>query len=431
LHQTVTSVQAGMAVHDRVVVTGTFGIPAGKVTMAYFHDGTCTSTLASTTLTLDAAGAIDATTFTQHPNVPGAYAFRASYLGGGAYSAAAGACEPLTVVKATPTVTTTIHNASHAPVTSVAAGTDVHDLVSVTGPAGTPTGTITLRLFTNSTCTAPGSILQTFALSGGQAESVPFTSFVPGSFAFQATYGGNVSYLSVLGPCEPFTMVKATPTVTSAIRDSSGAIVSVVPTFESVHGTVTVSGAAGVPTGTVTFNDYFTTDCTGVGNVDDVALVGGSATSTLTESRNAPSVVSFRVTYHGDAVYNSSVGACHFVTWKAPSTASTVMVDGAGLPTTSFEAGVAVYASVTVAVPVNNPPLAAPTGSVSGGLAANGTCAKPTLIALAPQALSAGKVKFGPFNLAPGTYSVSATYDGAVRLVHRAEGARRPQHDGP
>src|SRR3989442_8085531 len=44
--------------------------------------------------------------------------------------------------KPPPTVTTEIHNASHAVVTSVPAGTAVHDKATVSGSFGTPTGTV-------------------------------------------------------------------------------------------------------------------------------------------------------------------------------------------------------------------------------------------------------------------------------------------------
>jgi len=56
-------------------------------------------------------------------------------------------------VKAVPTVTTTIHNAAEATVTSVSLGSTVHDSVAVTGGVGTPTGTVTFDFFNNGTCT--------------------------------------------------------------------------------------------------------------------------------------------------------------------------------------------------------------------------------------------------------------------------------------
>src|SRR2546422_2260210 len=48
------------------------------------------------------------------------------------------------VTALTPTALTEIHNASHAVVTSVPAGTTVHDKATLAGAFGTPTRTVTL-----------------------------------------------------------------------------------------------------------------------------------------------------------------------------------------------------------------------------------------------------------------------------------------------
>src|SRR5437879_2152488 len=60
-----------------------------------------------------------------------------------------------TLIKKLPSSTTTfIHNAQHQVVTAVQAGTVVHDLVIVEGPAGgpVPTGNVTVDWFTNGDC---------------------------------------------------------------------------------------------------------------------------------------------------------------------------------------------------------------------------------------------------------------------------------------
>src|SRR3989442_4912291 len=60
--------------------------------------------------------------------------------------------------KPPPTVTTEIHNASHAVVTSVPAGTTVHDKATVSGSFGTPTGTVTFTFFTSSSACTGASV---------------------------------------------------------------------------------------------------------------------------------------------------------------------------------------------------------------------------------------------------------------------------------
>jgi len=79
--------------------------------------------------------------------------------------------QPLTVTEVDPLVTTDIHNAAHAIVTSVAVGTTVHDSATVSGPAGlpTPSGNVTIQWFTNNECT------------GDPADSSAATALVDGT----------------------------------------------------------------------------------------------------------------------------------------------------------------------------------------------------------------------------------------------------------
>ena len=91
-----------------------------------------------------------------------------------------------------------IHNAAHTSVTSVPAGTTVHDQATVTGALGTPTGTVTFSWFTNGTCTAPAAATSSAVPLNGSgvadATTFPQTPNVSGSFAFQATYSGDGTY---------------------------------------------------------------------------------------------------------------------------------------------------------------------------------------------------------------------------------------------
>ena len=66
-----------------------------------------------------------------------------------------GAASQSVITQIPSTTATTIHNAAHAAVTAVPAGSTVHDFVTVSGSAGNPvpTGTVTLDWFTNNTCT--------------------------------------------------------------------------------------------------------------------------------------------------------------------------------------------------------------------------------------------------------------------------------------
>ena len=166
-HNVVTSVPAGTVVHDQATVTGSAGHADGDGDVLVVHERHLRGTAAATSGPFSLSGGVaDGTTFTQTPLLAGSYAFRATYAGDGTYIGSTGPCEPLTVTKVASTTATDIHNAAHQVVTSVPAGTPVHDQATVTRLNGlpAPTGTVTFSWFTNGTCTAPAA-----------ATSSPFT----------------------------------------------------------------------------------------------------------------------------------------------------------------------------------------------------------------------------------------------------------------
>ena len=125
-----------------------------------------------------------------------------------------------TDVNPVPTTTTTaIHDATHAPVTTVTAGTTVHDFVTVSSGAGNPipTGNVTVDWFLNGTCAgAPAVTSAATALGAGGTVDVTgfaFTVNSAGQRAFQAHYLGDGNTPSQFAPstggCEPLTVVDA------------------------------------------------------------------------------------------------------------------------------------------------------------------------------------------------------------------------------
>jgi hypothetical protein len=61
-----------------------------------------------------------------------------------------------TAIFFSPTVSTQIQNASNSVVTSVTAGTVVHDVATLAGLSSSSAGgTVTFKLFSNGTCTSP------------------------------------------------------------------------------------------------------------------------------------------------------------------------------------------------------------------------------------------------------------------------------------
>jgi hypothetical protein len=203
-----------------------------------------------------------------------------------------------TIVNGLPsTTTTTIHNAAHAPVTTVAVGTTVHDLVSVSGGAGNPvpTGNVTIDWFLNGACTgAPatnsGSVGPLNASGEFDATGFAFTVNSAGQRSFKAHYLGDATYLASDGPCEPLNVVDANIQITPAnATNPVGTNHVLTITVNAVGGTIDAgphTATASIVSGPGSF----------VGGVNTCTYTGGAAsascTVTITSATPGTTVVS-------------------------------------------------------------------------------------------------------------------------------------------
>src|SRR3989344_6779336 len=185
-HSVATSVLAGTTVHDSVTVTGSAGTPAGDVTFDWFTNGVCegTPTTTSGTFTLS-GGSVDADTFTQGPLNTGGYSFKAHYAGDSNFTPADSTCEPLTVTKVSPQISTT-------PSAGGVVGGTISDSADVTGGFN-PTGTVTFNLYDvpDPSCSSTPVFTDTQTLSGGAATSANYTTTSVGTYHWTATYNGD------------------------------------------------------------------------------------------------------------------------------------------------------------------------------------------------------------------------------------------------
>jgi len=195
---------------------------------------------------------------------------------------------------------TVIHKFPHQVVTAVAAGTAVHDFVTVTGQPGKPlpTGNIFLQWFTNGACTLPATNTSgTIPLDGnGQAEGTAFLRLpaTPGQYAFRAHYLGDALYAASDGPCEPLAVVDANISITPNGTNPVGTT----HTFTAHVNVNNGSGFANAPAATPI---SFTIDGGGPGsfttpNPCATVAATGSCTITLTSATAGTTVVSAHVT---------------------------------------------------------------------------------------------------------------------------------------
>ena len=132
------------------------------------------------------------------------------------------------VVKHASAATTAINNDSS--LTSVAGGTTVSDTVTVTGKAGgpVPTGTVTLTWYAGSlTCETGAGVTtssETLTLNGSGVATSAQKSPLPGSYSYLAHYNGNGTYAEVDATCEPLTVRKKEPSLSTVASASSSTI---------------------------------------------------------------------------------------------------------------------------------------------------------------------------------------------------------------
>ena len=419
---TVTSVLAGSSVTDQATVTGSAGTPTGTVTFTFFTSANCTTGgTVGTPQPLNGSGV--ATSASSGPLTAGSYSYQATYNGeAGIYSPSTGACEPLTVTLNPSNTVTTIMQGGLG-VTSVLSGSSVTDQATVTGSAGTPTGTVTFTFFTSANCTTGGTVGTPMALTAGVANSASSGPLTAGSYSYQATYNGEAGvYAPSTGACEPLT-VTLNPSNTVTAIQQGGSTVTSVAAGSSVTDQATVTGSAGTPTGTVTFTFFTSANCTTGGTVGTPQALNGSgvATSASSGALTAGSY-SYQATYNGEAgVYSPSTGACEplTVTLNPSNTVTSIMQGGSTV--TSVAAGSSVTDQATVTGSAGTP-----TGTVTFTFFTSANCTTGGTVGT-PMALTAGvanSASSGP--LAAGSYSYQATYNGEAGVYSPSTGACEP-----
>ncbi len=227
-------------------------LPTGSVTFTLYSDSVCAVPVAGMSGDGEISGVTASYSNTWTPPAAGDYYWIASYAGDANNNAFTTSCgdanEVVTATKVTPTVLTSVHDASHGIITNAMVGDVVHDYVFVSGIVGTPTGSITLEFFDNGTCTAPALLTSdALTLTAGGVDATDFAQTVAaaGDYSFRASYPGDSNFNADIGDCEPFTVAAS---VLPAITVDNVANPSSVPeTGGSVTFTFTVTNSGTVP----------------------------------------------------------------------------------------------------------------------------------------------------------------------------------------
>ncbi len=130
-----------------------------------------------------------------------------------------------------------------------------------------------------------------------------------GRHAITAVYGGSAQYIGSSGSLVGGLMVRYTPVVRGQILDKLNHVITSAAVGTVVHDKAIVSGGHGTPTGSVTFNLYYTTDCSGAPAAQQTLNLNyGQVQSGIVTQ--PPSGLSFQISYNGNGIYAPTTGTC-------------------------------------------------------------------------------------------------------------------------
>lgn len=364
-----SSIPVGSSVSDTANLSGTeVSVATGTVTYAVYTNNSCTSLAASPVISGQPAAVTVANGIV--PNSPpvtfdqlGTFYWRASYSGDGVhnlYSISTCGAEVLTVVKATPGITTTLTSAS------IPVGSTDSDKANLSG-GYLPTGSVTFKVYTNTLCTV---LATTGSGNDISAQPVPAAvsvngdgSYSSGSVTFyqatptyywQAAYSGDGNNIGVTSACtsEVTTVTKDGPSISTQLSATA------IPVGNTASDTATLTGATSNATGTVTFTIYSdactTMATTGTGN--EINVQAGSAAVSGNGTYASATVKFYKAgTYYWQAVYS---GDANNVSAKSACGSEIVTVSTTSTPTPT-------PTSTPTPTP-HSTPTPTPTGSVLG-----------------------------------------------------------------
>jgi len=296
------SVPPSTAVTDTATLAGAnVSTATGTVTYNVYSDSACTVPAGSGGTVTVSSGSVPGSSAVTL-STAGTYYWQASYSGNTTNAASESTCgsEIETVPGAASATVSTAVQSSGTGVTSVPAGSTVSDQATVSGPSGTPTGTVTFTYFTNGTCTTPGTAAGTGTLSAGVADSSSEVPLSAGGYSFLASYGGDGTYPPATGLCEPFTVTSLTVKTLLTVTTNAATVASGTPvTFtykETNTGTapitaVTVTGSTCSPSTPPVSSDGNTTTldpgATWTYTCTETLTNTGSTTITVTDTAGA------------------------------------------------------------------------------------------------------------------------------------------------
>jgi uncharacterized repeat protein (TIGR01451 family) len=384
--------------------------PTGDVTFTLYSNNTCTTTAGlSGSGTISSGSATFSGSF--NPQAVGTYYWKAGYAGDANNNGFTTGCndanEQLTVVKASPNITT-----QAGPTAAIIVGSTVTASDAATfHNAFNPTGSVTFTLYSNNTCTTTAGLSGSGSIANGAASfSGSFTPQAIGTYYWQASYAGDANNNSVTTGCndanEQLTVIKASPNITTQASPTTNIVVGSTVTA----GDTATFHNAFQPSGDVTFTLYSDNQCTTSTGVSGTGTISnGAASFSHSFTPTAAGTYYWKASFAGDANNNGFTTSCNDDNEQLTVIKASPSITTQASPTTSITVGSTVTAGDTATFhnAVN------PTGSVSFTLYSDNTCQTSTGVS-GSGTISSGTASFSHAFTpsAVGTYYWQASYAG-------------------
>ena len=345
-----SSISLGGKISDSATLTSASSTAGGTVTYNLYPNGACTGPIVpgqtDTETVTNGIVPSTSTPFTPGPS-GGTYGVQATYSGDTNNNPATSTCESFTV--STVTISTT---PSATTVTTAQTISDSATLGGVTSNAG---GTVTYQINVAADCTGALALPKvTVTVTNGVVPSsgaFPLDTLGTGPYGFTAVYSGDANNAGVTGSCEPFTLVKASPTLTTQLSATS------ITVSQTVTDSATLTGASPNAGGTVKYREYSGGSCSGGAiKTDTETVTNGVVPTTSTFAFSSTGFYSFQAVYGGDAGNNGATSSCEQLTVNPDSPtlstllSATTIVHGGSVTDSSALSGATATAGGTVTI---------------------------------------------------------------------------------
>ena len=305
-----SGVTVGSTISDTANVSGGL-TPTGTVDFELYGpgDASCTTNLVASDSGFQGVSLTSgsATSPAYTTAQAGDYHWRAIYSGDSNNAMVTTGCgaEPVTVSKDTPTV-------GSAATAGGTVGDSISDTATVSG-GFSPTGSVTFSLYGpgDSSCTTDlltgDSSFHNLALTAGSVTTPSYTTSAVGTYNWVATHNGDANNTTVSTACgdETVTMAKASPTLTTAVDPASSVV-----TGTSVHDQATLTGGRLNAGGTVTYNLYTGSTCTGSPAFTSTKTVNAGAVPASGSTAPAAGTYTWKASYSGDVNNDPASSNC-------------------------------------------------------------------------------------------------------------------------